>query len=329
MKILFVSSGNNKFGISPIVKAQGESLQKAGIEIEYFTVVGKGYRGYIRNILRLRKYLKANSFDLVHSHFLLSSIVATLTHPPKLVVSLMGSDAYTSKFWNLLIKLFYKRWDATIVKSEKMRDILGLSNCNVLPNGVDFEKFYPIDKQTAREKLGWNKKRYVLFGSSPNRPEKNFKLAEEAVTELNSEVEFVTLQDIQHDLIAYYLNAADVLLMTSKYEGSPNIIKEAMACNCPIVSKDVGDVRWVMGETEGCYLISEKSPEGMASQNEKREMNNKERIKETSDKIREALAFTDQVGRTKGRERIIELGLDSETVAKKIISIYKMVLSTN
>jgi len=322
MNILFISSGNNKFGLSPIVKAQGDSLKKAGIEIEYFTVAGKGYSGYLRNILRLRKYIKANIFDLVHSHFFLSSFVATLSNPPRQVVSLMGSDAYHSALWNWIIKRISKRWDATIVKSEKMRDILGLSNCIVLPNGVDFEKFYPIDKQIARKKLGWNKKRYVLFASSINRQEKNFTLAEEAVKELKSEVELVTLQDIPHDKIVYYLNAADVLLMTSKYEGSPNIIKEAMACNCSIVSTDVGDVRWVMGETEGCFLVSQKSK--VKSQKEEQEL-----VEVTSDKLREALVFAEKVGRTKGRDRIIELGLDSETVAKKIIKIYQEVTANS
>lgn len=341
MKILFVSSGNNKTGISAVVKAQGESLVKSKIQseskidVDYFTIVGRGVYGYLKNIIRLRKYLRNRKFDLIHSHFFLSSVVATLSNPKYLVVSLMGSDAYTSNIWNFLIKLFHNRWDTTIVKSEKMKAILGLDDLYVIPNGVDFEKFYPIDRQTAREKLGWNKKRYVLFASSPNRPEKNYQLASEAVGGLNNNVvgdetvELVTLENIPHDKINYYLNAANVLLMTSNYEGSPNIIKEAMACNCPIVSTDVGDVGWVVGKTEGCLLISEKSLEGMASQNEQRETNDNERISETSEKLKEALEFSEQVGRTNGRERIIELGLDSETVAKKIISIYKKIVRTN
>ncbi len=324
MKILFVSSGNNKFGISPIVKAQAESLTKVEdkVEVEFFTIVGKGFRGYLKNIFKLRKYLKSNNYDLLHSHFFLSSVVATFSNPPKLVVSLMGSDVYQSEVSNYLIRIFAKRWDALIVKSEKMKEILGLSNCIILPNGVNFEKFYPIDKHSAREKLDWDKRKYVLFASNPNRPEKNYTLAEEAIQKIkvedNADLELVTLQDIPHDLIIYYLNAADVLLMTSKYEGSPNIIKEAMSCNCPIVSTDVGDVSWVMGNIEGCYLITEKT-------NVIRETIDGELIKKTSDKLREALEFAERVGRTKGRDRIMELGLDSETVANKIISIYKKV----
>jgi teichuronic acid biosynthesis glycosyltransferase TuaC len=58
MKVVFVSSGNNKYGVSPIIKAQGDSLKKAGINIEYFTIIGKGFVRYAINILIFRKYLK-------------------------------------------------------------------------------------------------------------------------------------------------------------------------------------------------------------------------------------------------------------------------------
>ena len=115
------------------------------------------------------------------------------------------------------------------------------------------------------------------------------------------------MYDASYELITYYMNAADVLLLTSLWEGSPNVIKEAMACNCPIVSTDVGDVRWVFGETEGCYLTS-FDPEDVA------------------DKIKLALVFAEEKNRTNGRKRIIEFGLDTETIANKIIDVYKKVV---
>ena len=307
MKILFVSSGN-KAGISPIVKAQGESLKNNGIELEYFVITGKGLKGYLKNVFRLRKYLKAKNFDIVHSHFFLSSLVATLSKPNRLVVSLMGGDVYEKLFWKILINLLASRWDALIVKSEKMKQVLGLDDLNIIPNGVKIDSFYPIDQKAAREKLHWGNKKYILFDSNPSRPEKKFELAKKAVESLKDiDIELVTLNHIPHDQIVYYLNATNLLLMTSKYEGSPNIIKEAMACNCPLVSTDVGDVRWVIGNTNGCYLASFD-------------------YKDVAQKIKKALQFSEKCGKTTGRDRITELNLDSETIAKKIIEVHKKVI---
>ena len=309
MKVLFVSSGNNKFGISPIVKTQGDSLKKTGIEVEYFTIKGKGFSGYLKNIFVLRKYLKAGNYNIIHSHFFLSSVVATFSNPSNLVVSLMGSDVYTSNTWNSFIRLLSKRWKRLIVKSDRMKEILKIDNINVIPNGVDLEKFYLVDKRNAREKLNWDfNKSYILFSLSITRPEKNYRLALHALQPLMNKLELITLQNIPHEEIVYYLNAADVLLMTSEYEGSPNIIKEAMACNCPIVTTDVGDVKWVIGETEGCYITTFESSD-------------------IRNKINKALQFVSGKNRTKGRERIIMLGLDTVTIADKIKKLYTDVLN--
>jgi len=103
------------------------------------------------------------------------------------------------------------------------------------------------------------------------------------------------------------LNAADLLLSTSLWEGSPNIIKEAMACNCPIVSTDVGDVKWLLDGVEGCFITT-NDPNDIAN------------------KIRKAL---DIKGKTKGREKLISLGLDSKNIAKKIVSVYEEVMREN
>jgi len=306
LKILFVCSGNSECGLSPIVKSQGESLTSNGIHVDYYAIQGKGFLGYFKNIFQLNKFLKNNHYDIIHSHFFLSSIVASLASSNKQVASLMGSDVYTSSTWNFFIKLFHKRWDATVVKSEIMKEILELGDVFVIPNGVDLDKFYPIDKQAAMENLGWSNMKYILFASGTERPEKNFGLAQQAVKLLNDEeIELVTLKDITHELIVNYLNSANLLLMTSKYEGSPNIIKEAMACNCPIVSTDVGDVKEIIGNTAGCFITS-FDPNDVA------------------EKIKSALVFDK---RTKGRERIIELGLNSNTVAKRIINIYEEVVA--
>jgi teichuronic acid biosynthesis glycosyltransferase TuaC len=322
VKVLFISSGNSQNGVSQIIKAQGESLREQNIEVNYFLINGKGFFGYVRNIIILREYLSTRKYDLIHAHYGLAGIVALLAiKKNKLVVSFMGDDIMgsnnpdgsltimslnISKLNSFLAKSFY---DFVIVKSIEMHKQIQKENSYLIPNGVNISIFKPTDKSTSRKilKIDHNKK-IVLFVSNPERVEKNFSLAQKALRRLNiPDTELITVYNkSQTELIDYY-NAADVSVLTSFHEGSPNVIKEAMACNCPIVSTDVGDVSWVLGNTEGCYIAG-FDPKNFAG------------------KLKQALAFASKIGRTKGRDRIIELGLDSETVAKRIIGVYERVL---
>ena len=304
-KVLFVSSGNSKAGISPIVRSQGESLKSAGISLDYFTIVGKGTKGYLKNISRLRKFLGTKNYDLIHAHYSLSAIVASLSWKLPMVVSLMGSDTHMSFFWKSIIKALYRfRWKVTIVKSARMKKSISLDNAIVIPNGVDFELFKSVEKNIAKMKIGFNdKKRHIIFVANPERYEKNYPLAKKAVELINNDrVELNAVSNVDQNIIPYYMNAADILLLTSLWEGSPNVIKEAMACNCPVVSTDVGDVKEVIGKTDGCYICC-YDPEDVA------------------EKINKALDFGK---RTDGREKIKHL--DQKIIAQKIIGVYNKVL---
>jgi len=312
MKILFISSGNNQFGISPIVFNQGESLKQNKIEVAYLTVKGKGLFGYLKNVPRIRSKTKTNNYDLIHAHYSLSALAATLSFPKiPLVVSLMGTDSKMNLFWRTIIKLCYILfWQKVIVKSKEMTDNLKLNKAVVIPNGVRFEKFDFIKKEEAKIKLGLDiNKRYILFLSNPSRYEKNYKLAETAVNLINdNSVELLAVFNKEHSDVVNYLYAADVLLITSLWEGSPNAVKEAMVCNLQVVSTVVGDVKWLFGNEPGHYLASFDPTDVVA-------------------KIKSALIFSEKYGHTNGRKRILELGLDSKTVAKKIINVYKEVLN--
>ncbi len=306
MRVLFVSSGKNKQpGV--IVFSQGESLKREGIALDYL-LAGPGPAGYLSSAVRIRRAWKRGDYDLVHAHYSLSAFAASMAGRFPLVVSLMGSDLHMSGVMRMIIRTLYRhRWATTIVKSLQMQELMKLSEAELVPNGVDAELFRPLSKAEAREFLGYAAAgKIVLFGSSPLRPEKNAALAREAVALLHdNDVELKYLSGVPHVHVPYWLNAADVLLLTSGREGSPNVVKEAMACNCPVVATDVGDVRWLFKETAGCYIALPDAEDVAA-------------------KLRAAL---DPGVRSGGRERIMKLGLDSGSVAVRIKSIYERVIS--
>jgi teichuronic acid biosynthesis glycosyltransferase TuaC len=303
LKILFVSSGNFKNGIGTVVKNQGESLTQKGISVDYFPIVGKGVRGYFFNIFKLNRYLSTRKYDLVHAHYSLSAFVATLATRLPIVVSLMGSDIHMGLLNRYLIRFCQSFvWKETIVKAKSMLEIV--PNSVVIPNGVNFDLFKPNTYSVAKKNLNiTDSKHRVVFISDPKRPEKNFSLADKAVKLLDDNNLILTVvSEVPNEKIPDYLNSAKLLILTSLREGSPNVIKEAMACNCPIVSTDVGDVVEVIGETEGCYICSYR-PEDVA------------------EKIKLAL---DYGGKTSGRSKVRQL--EQGAIALKIISLYKKVL---
>ena len=127
MKVLFISSGNSKLGISPIIKNQGESLRKAGVDVSYYLIKGKGFRGYLKSIKPLKNFIKQNKVDIVHAHYSMSAFVGSLAGVKPLVVSLMGSDVQGGYLSKLLIKIFYKlSWKTAIVKSVRMYNHLDI-----------------------------------------------------------------------------------------------------------------------------------------------------------------------------------------------------------
>lgn len=308
MKVLFVSRGNKC--LSPIVAAQAESLRSASLEVDVFKINGRGIIGYLCYVPKLRKHARESMPDVIHAHYSLSGITAWLSGVKPLVTSLMGSDVKGLKIFRLVIRFFASNlWNATIVKSQDMKTSLGFEFAKVIPNGVDLDRFKPMDKQACRVKLGWTGlMEIILFAADPKRSEKNFLLAEEAISELNCQgITLKVVYGADHDVMPTYLNAADLLVLTSKWEGSPNVVKEAMACNLPVVSTDVGDVAELFGESR-MYRVSKAEPKLLASA------------------IRDVLDSSEM---PRGRERIEELGLDSASVADKLVSIYENVTNTS
>lgn len=320
MNILFISSGNSKSGISPIVKNQGDSLVSLGHRVDFYTLKGKGVKGYISSSFKLRKFLRANQPEVIHVHYGLCGIsffIAQLGLSKKkklpLVISFMGDDLLGSISSNgrytfkSRILTSINKWIARnhaqeiIVKSKEMSEAIDKIKVSILPNGVNFELFKPLSREDALKKVDWDpQKRHLLFASDPSRQEKNYPLTKEAFQLLeNGNLQLHELVGIPNLSIPLYMNAADVVLLSSFHEGSPNVIKEAMACNRPIVTTPVGDVREIIGNTQGCFIIDFDT-------------------KAFSSGIKQALEFNRP---TNGRENIQHL--DASKVAERLIEIYE------
>ena len=313
MKILFVASFNKGY-YAPFILEQAEALRKVGCEVEFFGVTGKGIKGYLKALPALKKTIRSLKPDVVHAHYGLCGLLAGLQRKVPVVTTYHGSDINEKKvlpFSKVAMKL--SKWNV-FVSQPTMEIALGKEapsnlpqkgrRCSLIPCGVDLSETQLTSREVARQRMGLAiDKKYVLFAGAFDNPVKNAGLAKEAMM-LIPEAELLELKGYTREQVTLLMCAADALLMTSHTEGSPQVVKEAMACGCPIVSVDVGDVRWVTENVTGCY-IAERNPDAIAA------------------RLREAMAFG---SRTEGRERIQELGLTNDKVAEKLMVIYQSVI---
>ena len=198
-----------------------------------------------------------------------------------------------------------------IVKSREMAEVVASVGAHVIPNGVDTERFRPLDGGEARKRLGWSfEDRYVLFAGSPENPRKAYPVARAAVDRAAALVgsrrtRMVPLSGIAPDLMPAHMSAADALLMTSYWEGSPNVVKEALACNLPVVSVPVGDVPDLLEGVEAS-TICPREPTALG----------------------DALAgVLQQPRRSDGRWAVQRKGLDVEQIGAAVASVYRQVLA--
>lgn len=302
MKILLVCSGNE--GASTIINEFANSIIRKGIEVDYFYVKGRGFYGYLNNLPYLKKKIKKENYAIVHAMFGNCGMLSVLQRMCPVITTFMGCDV-NRKDLRTISRLAMTLSSYNIFVDKRLSTKLNAKKrYSVIPFGVDFEnKFFHLDKKMSREKLGLDPEaKIALFASSFDRVEKNYVLAREAAKVI-SDLELIELNTkYNRDEVNLLLNACDLLLMTSIREGSPQIIKEAMACNCPIVSTNVGDVTDITKDTDGCFVTS-FDPLDVA------------------EKIEMALKF----GRkTAGRQKIKHL--DINITAEKVINIYKNII---
>ena len=314
---IYPTKGNPHSGT--FIKTQRDSLLAAGLEIEIIhPKSGPVLLRYVSAAIQVFLKTLTRRFDIVHGHYGQWCLLARLQWTTPVVASFLGSDLLgnrnaTSKRVRLdtfIVSL--SRWlsrhvDVVTVKSGEMAKVLPGAKVVVSPDGVDFALFHPIPRREARARLGWDPDRYsVLFGNNPARSVKNFPLAKAAIEQLNAQgiaADLVVATGLPQTTLVQYINASNAVILTSLYEGSPNIVKEAMACNIPVVATDVGDVAQIIGSTGGCSICLHEADALAAG-------------------LEQAIQHSEP---TTGRADIAHL--ECSVIAKQITAMYEQVLS--
>ena len=326
MRILEVSRYKNNFVNHqlPFVTEQGEAIRALGNEVEYFLVRGN----YVKAVGALKKKIREFNPDVVHAHFGLSAITAELQNLVPVVTTFHNGETLN---WhvNWLSSLFSLRAKHVIYVAQHVRDLsyFKAKNYSIIPCGVPMDQCVVIDRAEARKQLGWsNDKKYILFGGAFDNLRKNYPLLRDAIAKINeqspitnhqSPIECVEMKNLTRSECVLRMNACDLFALPSHSEGSPQALKEAMACNCPCLATDIADVKYLFGDEPGHFIL--RNPR----KTHERWDADKNSLDEMVVLLKEALAFE---RRTHGRERIQKLGLSNEQVAQKIIDIYKQIV---
>lgn len=273
LRILFVAPAARGGPPMPFVRREAQALRAAGHAVEIAGFDNGSYLPwrFAAEVLKLRAAVRRFRPDVVHAQFgkfnALAAALAAGRAP--LVVTFRGTDINRNSRYSTLrsalgvaaSQLAALAARAVVCVSGEIASKLWTKNSVVIPTGVDTRVFAPGDRAAARKRLGFSEReRIVLFNAGRNPAVKDPQLAAAAVAEARralGEVRFVVLEgDVAADDIPLYMNAADVLLVTSRTEGSPTVVQEAMACNLPVVSVDVGDVRERLAGVLHCELAS-------------------------------------------------------------------------
>jgi teichuronic acid biosynthesis glycosyltransferase TuaC len=286
VKVLAVSSllprpGAEHFGI--FVKRELGALRALGVEVEEHETSYR--RSPLASWAAYRARVRESRPDLVNVYFgSMGAFAATLACPRPLVLTFGGSDllgrARKDPLWEQVVmtaaavfsQVAAPNADAVVLRSEQLRRGLLLGHerrrATVVPAGVDTTLFRPLDRTAARHAVGWDPgTTVVLFAGSRHRPVKRFDRAVAAIERLSAlgvRARLESLEQIPPDRIPLYFNAADCAILTSQHEGSPNAIKEAVACGCPVVAVPVGDVPEILrGVTPS--RVADPAPETLAA----------------------------------------------------------------
>lgn len=318
MKVLHITNAypSEKEPVRGIfIKDQINSLKKnknIEIDVQIIDVPNSGIISYLKMIFILFKI--RNNYDVFHCHHVLTGFISSLVLPRKKIIlsymndgmnNLKGRLRLLSPFiiWYLNNIILWKIYKTKIPKNAK-------HNSFYLPNGVNLNFFKKICKQDSRKLLTIsNDELAILFVSANSiRPEKRFDIYNKVVDLLEEDgikVKKLVMSRVDRNDIPIWYSAADLMLLTSDFEGSPNALKEAMACELPILARDVGSVSDLLGDDFSSHLLTSSDPLV---------------IKKSVDYALTNLDL-DKTGANL-RKRIIDLQLDEDSIAYNIFKVY-------
>ena len=303
------------------IKRQADFLRAAGVDVDVFHFQGRRrIHAYLLAWARVQWRLIRRRYDVVHAQWGQSGLLALPKRRP-LVVTFRGFDLHgvlgshgrrtlAGALLRSLSRLVARRADAVILVSEHMRrSIATPAPVHIIPSGLDLELFRPSPQDEARRRLGLPAgTRLVLFAGDPAVPRKRYALAQEAVRLLERDhsvaATLVVAWGVSHTEMPLYMSACDALVLTSLEEGSPNVVKEALACDLPVVSVPVGDVAERLRGIAGCETCPDDRPETLAAA------------------LQRVLARRQRIA---GRAAVIDL--DENLLTQRVIAIYRSVMS--
>jgi glycosyltransferase involved in cell wall biosynthesis len=259
------------------VEQQVRGLRHAGVDVSVLFVDRRtrGVLAYAAVPWLVASALAGFDADIVHVMYggVLADLVTRRVNDRPTVVTFHGSDLLGGRSFKWI-----KRWMAAygVVSSRRaatrakgivvvapalektLPEHVDRRNVRIIPCGIDLSRFRPLNQAECRAALNWRPDRFhVLFNRGGDDPVKRRWLARAAVEELNRggvDAELHELHGVRNDMVPVWLNASDAVLLTSLHEGSPTIVKEALACTVPVVSVDVGDVRERFAGIDGCHI---------------------------------------------------------------------------
>ncbi len=320
MKILHVIPRHPSPSGFVFAKRQVQDLELEGHQNEIFyfdTTIS--VRGFLFQHRAFKKQINKFRPDVIHSHYgTFTGFFASFAHHIPFVITFQGSDIlqtqdihpWRERLGKWMSKRAARKAKGIICVSPKMLALLpvGKEKASIIPCGIDIRVFQPMNKIECQNKLGLATDKSYLFFNANNPLVKRLDIAQAVIQMLQTQfpVELLSLNGNVHpDEIPTYINACNAVLLCSDSEGSPMIIKEALACEIPIVSVSVGDVAERITGVMNCFIVPQD-------------------IHAIHDQL-ESILKGGQLS-TNGREKLKADELDSITTIRKIINVYQQAI---